>query len=147
MPAVVILTSVVPEANELTCWNTPTSAVLVAEALNVYDVIFALFFHIVSPKSASGLAKASSVGLIVASDAEGVLGIGDQGVGGMEIPVAKLMVYTLCAGFNPNNYLPVFLDAGTNNQDLLDDPLYLGWRHKRVSGKEYDEMIKLFVEA
>jgi malate dehydrogenase (oxaloacetate-decarboxylating) len=88
-----------------------------------------------------------SISLIVASDAEGVLGIGDQGVGGMEIPVAKLMVYTLCAGFNPNNYLPVFLDAGTNNQELLDDPLYLGWRHKRVSGKEYDEMIKLFVEA
>ena len=54
-----------------------------------------------------------SISLIVASDAEGVLGIGDQGVGGMEIPVAKLMVYTLCAGFNPNNYLPVFLDAGS----------------------------------
>ena len=87
------------------------------------------------------------VKLIVASDAEGVLGIGDQGVGGMEIPVAKLMVYTLCAGINPNNYLPVFLDTGTNNQQLLDDPLYLGWRHNRIRGDKYDEMMYLFVEA
>ena len=87
------------------------------------------------------------ISLIVASDAEGVLGIGDQGVGGMEIPVAKLMVYSLCAGINPNNYLPIFLDAGTNNKELLEDPLYLGWRHERVSGEDYDEMMKLFVEA
>ncbi len=87
------------------------------------------------------------IDLIVASDAEGVLGIGDQGIGGIDIPVAKLMVYTLCAGINPRRYLPVFLDAGTNNQALLDDPLYLGWRHKRVSGEQYDEMIELFVDA
>ena len=85
--------------------------------------------------------------IIVASDAEGVLGIGDQGVGGIEIPVAKLMVYTLCAGINPGKYLPVFLDAGTNNKELLQDPLYLGWRHERVSGNKYDEMLKLFIEA
>ena len=87
------------------------------------------------------------VDIIVASDAEGVLGIGDQGVGGIEIPVAKLMVYSLCGGMNPSRYLPVFLDAGTNNQELLEDPLYLGWRHERVSGKQYDEMLELFVEA
>jgi malate dehydrogenase (oxaloacetate-decarboxylating) len=85
--------------------------------------------------------------IIVASDAEGVLGIGDQGVGGIEIPVAKLMVYTLCAGINPGKYLPVFLDAGTNNKELLQDPLYLGWRHERVSGDKYDEMLQLFIEA
>ena len=85
--------------------------------------------------------------IIVASDAEGVLGIGDQGVGGIEIPVAKLMVYTLCAGINPGHYLPVFLDAGTNNKELLEDPLYLGWRHERVSGEEYDEMLSLFIDA
>lgn len=89
----------------------------------------------------------ADVDIIVASDAEGVLGIGDQGVGGIEIPVAKLMVYTLCAGLNPGRYLPVFLDAGTNNQALLEDPLYLGWRHKRISGKDYDEMVELFVKA
>ena len=89
----------------------------------------------------------SDVDVIVASDAEGVLGIGDQGVGGIEIPVAKLMVYTLCAGLNPGRYLPVFLDAGTNNHAMLEDPLYLGWRHERVSGEQYDEMVQLFVEA
>ncbi|MCF6806781.1 NAD-dependent malic enzyme [Thiotrichales bacterium 19S9-12] len=87
------------------------------------------------------------VDIVVASDAEGVLGIGDQGVGGIEIPVAKLMVYTLCAGLNPGRYLPVFLDAGTNNKALLEDPLYLGWRNKRVSGQAYDEMMELFVQA
>ncbi len=87
------------------------------------------------------------INIIVASDAEGVLGIGDQGVGGIEIPVAKLMVYTLCAGINPGQYLPVFLDAGTNNKKLLEDPLYLGWRNERVSGEAYDEMIQLFIEA
>ncbi len=85
--------------------------------------------------------------LIVASDGEGVLGIGDQGVGAMQIPVAKLMVYTLCGGINPLNTLPVFLDVGTNNQLLLDDPMYLGWRHERVQGKAYDEFIGEFVHT
>lgn len=89
----------------------------------------------------------ADVDIIVVSDAEGVLGIGDQGIGGIEIPVAKLMVYTLCAGINPGRYLPVFLDAGTNNPHLLEDPLYLGWRHKRIHGDKYDEMVKLFIEA
>ncbi|WP_116964495.1 NAD-dependent malic enzyme [Fastidiosibacter lacustris] len=89
----------------------------------------------------------SDIDIIVVSDAEGVLGIGDQGVGGIEIPVAKLMVYTLCAGINPGRYLPVFLDAGTNNKHLLEDPLYLGWRHERVRGEKYDEMVQLFIEA
>ncbi|WP_224728210.1 NAD-dependent malic enzyme [Cysteiniphilum sp. JM-1] len=89
----------------------------------------------------------SDVDILVVSDAEGVLGIGDQGVGGIEIPVAKLMVYTLCAGINPGRYLPVFLDAGTNNKKLLEDPLYLGWRHERVRGEQYDEMVQLFIEA
>lgn len=87
------------------------------------------------------------VDIIVVSDAEGVLGIGDQGVGGIEIPVAKLMVYTLCAGINPGRYLPVFLDAGTNNKKLLEDPLYLGWRHQRIRGEKYDEMVQLFIEV
>lgn len=87
------------------------------------------------------------IDLIVASDAEGILGIGDQGVGGIEIPVAKLAVYTLCAGLHPSRYLPIFLDAGTNNKTLLKNPFYLGWRHKRVGRKAYDEMIRLFIKA
>lgn len=88
-----------------------------------------------------------NVELIVASDGEGVLGIGDQGIGAMAIPVAKLMVYTAFAGIDPMNTLPIMLDAGTNNQTLLNDPYYLGWRHERVTGKEYDEFIEKFVIA
>jgi malate dehydrogenase (oxaloacetate-decarboxylating) len=87
------------------------------------------------------------VRLIVVSDGEGVLGIGDQGADAMAIPVAKLIVYTAFAGLNPNYTLPIILDAGTNNQELLDDPLYLGWRHPRISGKEYDAFVETFVNA
>lgn len=85
--------------------------------------------------------------LIVVTDGEGVLGIGDQGIGGMDIPVAKLMVYSLCGGIDPTRTLPVFLDVGTNNRELLDDPMYLGWRHERIKGAQYDEFIQQFVEA
>ncbi|RNC78245.1 NAD-dependent malic enzyme [Piscirickettsia salmonis] len=87
------------------------------------------------------------VDLVVVSDAEGILGIGDQGIGGIEIPVAKLMVYTLCGGFHPSRGVPVYLDCGTNNRALLDDPFYLGWRHERLTRKQYDEFIDLFVKA
>jgi malate dehydrogenase (oxaloacetate-decarboxylating) len=87
------------------------------------------------------------IDIIVTTDSEGVLGIGDQGIGGLYIPIAKLMVYSLCGGLNPAKHLPIYLDVGTNNQKLLDDPLYLGWRNPRISGSEYDEFIGLFVEA
>ncbi len=87
------------------------------------------------------------IDLIVASDGGGVLGIGDQGVGAMLIPVAKLMVYTVCGGINPFHTLPILLDAGTDNTALLEDPYYLGWRHPRITGKAYDEFIALFVNA
>ncbi len=86
------------------------------------------------------------IDLIVVTDGEGVLGIGDQGIGGMDIPVAKLMVYGLC-GIDPTRTLPIFLDVGTNNQELLDDPLYLGYRHQRISGKPYDTFIHSFVNS
>lgn len=86
------------------------------------------------------------VDLIVVTDGEGVLGIGDQGVGGIDIPVAKLMVYGLCGGIDPKRMLPICLDVGTNNQDLLNDPLYLGCRTPRITGKEYDHFIHAFVE-
>ncbi|KTD82398.1 NAD-dependent malic enzyme [Legionella waltersii] len=85
------------------------------------------------------------IDLVVVTDGEGVLGIGDQGIGGMDIPVAKLMVYSLCGGIDPTRTLPVFLDVGTNNQDLLNDPMYLGCRHPRIKNAEYDEFIKAFV--
>lgn len=83
--------------------------------------------------------------VIVATDGESILGIGDQGIGGIDIPIAKLMVYTIAAGINPIRTLPIMLDVGTNNQALLDNPMYLGWRHKRISGEEYDKFINRFV--
>lgn len=85
--------------------------------------------------------------LIVVTDGEGVLGIGDQGIGGMDIPVAKLMVYSLCGGIDPTKTLPIFLDTGTNNQELLDDPMYLGSPHPRIDAKKYDEFMHIFVDS
>ncbi len=85
------------------------------------------------------------IDLIVVTDGEGVLGIGDQGIGGINIPIAKLMVYTLCAGISPLKTLPIMLDVGTNNPQHLHDPFYLGWRHERLKGKEYDDFIAKFV--
>jgi malate dehydrogenase (oxaloacetate-decarboxylating) len=89
----------------------------------------------------------TDIDLIVATDGSGVLGIGDQGVGGMDIPIAKLMVYTICGGVNPCKTLPIMLDVGTDNQLLLDDPLYVGWRHPRLKGAEYDAFIDQFVQT
>lgn len=87
------------------------------------------------------------IDLILVTDGEGVLGIGDQGIGAMDICIAKLMVYTLCAGINPLRTLPIILDVGTNNQTLLNDPLYLGLRHPRIAGPAYDEFIERFINA
>lgn len=87
------------------------------------------------------------IDLIVVTDGEGVLGIGDQGIGGMDIPVAKLMVYSLCGGIDPTRTLPVFLDVGTNNQELLNDPLYLGCQHPRIDTEAYDDFIHNFVST
>ncbi len=84
---------------------------------------------------------------IVATDAEQILGIGDQGIGGIGISVGKLAIYTVCAGIHPATTLPIVLDVGTDRQAFLDDPLYLGWRHTRLRGEEYDEFIATFVQA
>ncbi len=86
------------------------------------------------------------IDLFVVTDGEGVLGIGDQGIGGMDIPIAKLIVYTLC-GLDPYKAAPIMLDVGTDNQTLLNDPMYLGWRHKRIRGEQYDEFMDKFVTA
>jgi malate dehydrogenase (oxaloacetate-decarboxylating) len=87
------------------------------------------------------------VDLIVATDSEGILGIGDWGVGGIAIALGKLAVYVAAAGLHPGRVIPVVLDAGTDNQALLDDPMYLGNRHPRVRGERYDQLIDAYVSA
>jgi malate dehydrogenase (oxaloacetate-decarboxylating) len=90
---------------------------------------------------------AEDVDLLVATDSEGILGIGDQGVGGIEISVGKLAVYTAAAGIHPDRVLPVVLDMGTDNLALLNDEMYLGERHARVRDERYDQLIDTYVQA
>ena len=129
---------------------------VVAESIEGYNHLFmrpqeAAFISIDKPESIETTLKNAADGrdirLIVVTDAEGILGIGDWGVDGVDIAIGKLMVYTAAAGINPAQVLPVSIDAGTNNKELLDDPLYLGNKHERVYGEKYYELIDKFVAA
>ena len=129
---------------------------VVADAIRQYDELFmkpqdAGFLSIDHPedieKSLRNASEGKEIKLIVVTDAEAILGIGDWGVNGVAIAIGKLMVYTAAAGINPNKVLPLVLDVGTDNKQLLDNPLYLGNRHERVRGKKYHEFVDKFVET
>ena len=129
---------------------------VVADSIEQYNEIFvkpqdAAFLSVDAPEdikaTLQNAADGRDIRLIVATDAEGILGMGDWGVNGVDIAIGKLMVYTAAAGINPNQVLPVSIDAGTNNQVLLNDPLYLGNRHERLQGEAYMDFIDQFVSA
>ncbi|KRL01821.1 mleS protein [Liquorilactobacillus capillatus DSM 19910] len=128
----------------------------IADTIENYSALFvdpqnAAFLSIDDPTSVAETLKNAAGGrkikLIVVTDAEGILGIGDWGTQGVDISVGKLMVYTAAAGIDPSSVLPVVLDVGTNRQSLLDDPLYLGNQHKRVQGDKYYAFVDQFVQT
>ncbi|KAK3676587.1 NAD-dependent malic enzyme, mitochondrial [Recurvomyces mirabilis] len=130
---------------------TPTEG----EAIQSYSRLFrkpeGCFLRIDKPDEVEAAldrwGPSEDIDIIACSDGEQILGIGDQGVGGILIAVAKLVIYTLCAGIHPNRTLPVVLDVGTDSDELLNDPLYLGVKRPRIRGEQYDAFVDRFIHA
>ncbi|HFK1455880.1 TPA: oxaloacetate-decarboxylating malate dehydrogenase [Bacillus cereus] len=131
---------------------TPTVGVAIQRYSHEYRKPRGVYLSINDP---SGIEKAfanigataENIDLVVVTDGEGILGIGDWGVGGINIAIGKLAVYTAAVGIDPSRVLPVILDVGTNREELLNNPFYIGNRHPRITGEAYDEFIDTFVQA
>ncbi|GHA17243.1 NAD-dependent malic enzyme [Oceanisphaera arctica] len=129
---------------------TPTVGKACEEFSNIYRRARGLFISYPDRDRIDDIlqnATKRNVKVIVVTDGERILGLGDQGIGGMGIPIGKLSLYTACGGISPAYTLPVVLDAGTNNPQLLNDPMYMGWRNPRVTGEEYEQFVDAFIEA
>lgn len=129
---------------------TPTVAVACEQFSHIYRRPRGLFISYPLRDSIPQLLRNrpnKDVDVIVVTDGERILGIGDQGAGGLGIPIGKLSLYTLIGGIRPERTLPIVLDLGTNNPERLKDPEYLGWRHERVTGQAYFDFVDQFVQA
>ncbi|QHZ48088.1 NAD-dependent malic enzyme [Bacillus sp. NSP9.1] len=131
---------------------TPTVGTAIQQYSHEYRKPRGLFLSVNDPEGMKTAfknmaAKKGHIELIVATDAEGILGIGDWGVGGIAISIGKLAVYTAAAGIDPSRVLPVVIDAGTNQEKLLNDPLYVGNQHSRIRGERYDSFIEQYVQT
>ncbi|WP_104204800.1 NAD-dependent malic enzyme [Billgrantia saliphila] len=129
---------------------TPTVGQACEEFSNIYRSHRGLFVSYPDRERMDDILRSATkdnVKVIVVTDGERILGLGDQGIGGMGIPIGKLALYTACGGISPAYTLPITLDVGTNNQTLLDDPMYMGWRHPRISQEEYDAFLDEFIAA
>ena len=129
---------------------TPTVALACEQFSHIYRRPRGLFISYRHRDSINTLLRSrpnKDVDVIVVTDGERILGIGDQGAGGLGIPIGKLSLYTLIGGIHPSRTLPIVLDVGTNNTERLEDPEYLGWRHERITGQEYFEFVDQFVQA
>lgn len=129
---------------------TPTVGQACEEFSNIYRSHRGLFISYPDRERIDDILRSATkekVKVIVVTDGERILGLGDQGIGGMGIPIGKLALYTACGGISPAYTLPITLDVGTNNQALLDDPMYMGWCHPRISQEEYDAFVDDFIAA
>ncbi|QPL45611.1 NAD-dependent malic enzyme [Halomonas sp. A40-4] len=129
---------------------TPTVGKACQEFSNIYRNHRGLFISYPDREHMDDILRSATkdnVKVIVVTDGERILGLGDQGIGGMGIPIGKLALYTACGGISPAYTLPIMLDVGTNNKSLLDDPMYMGWRHERIGQEEYNEFMATFIAA